>query len=227
MLTNARVRRIEGINARITGAFFLNASIDGDFEGLTMNGVLVAPLIESELKKQHPILARNNSRSAEALRTGVEDVYAVWDGLEQRAAALDDAQLHERVDEEWSFAETMRHLIYATDCWFRRGVLDEPQPFHTLGVTHSEAHGQVPGIDLEATPTYAEVIAARRENQAAVRDYAATLTDEKVKVTHTPTGPGHPHGEVRVGDAFWVIVNEEYWHSTYATRDLDALTAAS
>ena len=133
--------------------------------------------------------------------------------------------MFERVDEEWSFAETMRHLIYATDCWFRRGVLDEAQPFHAIGVTHDEAYGQVPGIDLDATPTYAEVIAARRENQAAVRDYAATLTDESVLEQRMPTGPGHPEGPVRVGDAFWVVVNEEFWHSTYAARDLDVLAA--
>jgi uncharacterized damage-inducible protein DinB len=226
-LDNARVRRISAVNARITGAFLLNASIDGDFEGLTMNGVLVAPLIEAELKRQHPILARNDSQSAEALRAGIEDVYALWDELEARAAALDESQLHERVDEEWSFSETMRHLIYATDCWFRRGVLDEPQPFHAIGVTHSEAHGQVPGIDLEATPTFAEVIAARRENQAAIRAYAATLTDENVNEQRMPTGPGHPAGPVRVGAAFWVVVNEEFWHSTYAARDLSVLEGLS
>jgi hypothetical protein len=177
------------------------------------------------MAEQHPILARNDSRSADALRAGIEDVYAVWAGLEQRAAALDESQLHERVDDEWSFVETMRHLIYATDCWFRRGVLDESEPFHAIGVTHTEAHGLVPGIDLEASPTYADVIAARRENQAAVRDYAATLTDESVKEKRMPTGPGHPEGPVGVGDAFWVVVNEEFWHSTYAARDLDFLTA--
>jgi hypothetical protein len=225
-LHNSRVRRMGMVNARVTGAYMLNASIEGDFEGLRMNGVLVAPLIEAELKKQHPILARNDSRSADALRAGVEDVYAVWDGLERRAAALAEPQLHERVDEEWSFVETMRHLIYATDCWFRRGVLDEAEPFHAIGLTHTEAYGQVPGIDLDAAPTFAEVIAARRENQAAVREYASALTDESVKDQKMPSGAGHPEGPVRVGDAFWVVVNEEFWHAQYAARDLDALAAS-
>jgi hypothetical protein len=225
-LVGSRVRGIWLANAKVTGAWLENASIEGDFEGLIMNGVEVAPLIEAELKKRHPILGRADSHSATALRASIEDVYAVWDALEQRAGGLDESQLHERVDEEWSFVETMRHLIYATDCWFRRGVLDEAEPFHALGVTHSEAHGQVPGIDLEATPTYAEVLAARRENQAAVRAYAATLTDDTVNETHTPTGPGHPDGSIRVGAALGVIVNEEFWHSTYAARDLDALAQA-
>ena len=224
-LVGSRVRGLWLANAKVTGAWMENADVWGDFEGLRMNGVEVAPLIDAELKKRHPILARNDSRSADALRGGVEEVYALWDDLERRVAALDESQLHERVDDEWSFVETMRHLIYATDCWFRRGVLDEPQPFHALGVTHSEAHGLVPGIDLDATPTYADVIAARRENQAAIRDCAATLTDESVNETRMPTGPGHPEGPVRVGDAFWVVVNEEFWHSTYAARDLDLLAA--
>jgi hypothetical protein len=226
-LHNSRVRRLGMVNARVTGAYLLNASIEGDFEGLTMNGVLVAPLIEAELKKQHPILARNDSRSADALRAGVEDVFAIWDGLEARAVALDESRLHERVDDEWSFVETLRHLIYATDCWFRRGVLDEPEPFHAIGVTHSEAYGEVPGIDLDATPTFSEVIAARRENQAAIRAYAATLTDESVREERMPTGRGHPAGPVPVGGAFWVVVNEEFWHSTYAARDLSVLEGLS
>jgi hypothetical protein len=38
---------------------------------------------------------------------------------------------HERVDDEWSFVETMRHLVYATDAWASRTILDQPLPYQS------------------------------------------------------------------------------------------------
>ena len=47
----------------------------------------------------------------------------------RRGAALDEALLHERVDGEWSFIETLRHLCYATDAWVNRVYLGDPDPW--------------------------------------------------------------------------------------------------
>jgi hypothetical protein len=224
-LVGSRVRGIWLANAKVTGAWFENASIEGDFEGLTMNGVEVAPLIEAELRKRHPLLAKNNARSAPALRDCVDEVYATWDALEAQARTLDEAKLHALVDDEWSFTETLRHLIYATDAWFRHGVLDDPAAYHPLALSHDEARGEDPGIDLDAAPTYAEVLAVRRANQEQLRAFLAALPDDDVGRPCTPTHSGHPRGTFTVGQAISVIVNEEFWHATYATRDLNALTA--
>jgi hypothetical protein len=46
-------------------------------------------------------------------------------GAEFRGA-LDPALLHESVAGEWSFTETLRHLVFATDAWVRRAVLGDP-----------------------------------------------------------------------------------------------------
>ncbi|MEY2417982.1 MAG: hypothetical protein QOG90_662 [Actinomycetota bacterium] len=225
-LSNARVRRIDMVNSHVTGAFLLNARIDGDFEGLVMNGVEVAPLIRAELKKRHPILAKNNATSAEALRECLEEVYAIWDGLEARAAAIDETALHERVDDEWSFVETMRHLVYATDVWFRHGILDLADACHSLALPHSEDRDD-PRVDASADPSYAEVLAVRRQNQAQLREFLAPLDDGDVARTCSPTHPGHPGGTFTVGQAIWVVNNEEFWHSTYAERDLSARAGLS
>jgi len=40
--------------------------------------------------------------------------------------------LHERVDDEWSFVETLRHLVFATDAWVRRAILGQPSPWDPL-----------------------------------------------------------------------------------------------
>jgi DinB superfamily len=34
--------------------------------------------------------------------------------------------LHESVGGEWSFIETLRHLVFATDSWIRRAILGDP-----------------------------------------------------------------------------------------------------
>ena len=50
-----------------------------------------------------------------------------------RAGRLPEPALHLRVDDEWSFVETLRHLVFATDAWAGRTILDEPKAFLTWG----------------------------------------------------------------------------------------------
>jgi hypothetical protein len=41
------------------------------------------------------------------------------------------------VDGEWSFLETVRHLVFVIDGWISGRVLGHTQPFHRLGVAPS------------------------------------------------------------------------------------------
>ncbi|HVV35640.1 MAG TPA: DinB family protein [Acidimicrobiales bacterium] len=225
--SGARLRNVFAPNAKITSAYLVNASIEGDFEGVTMNGVLVAPLIEAEIERQHPVLKQLRTlRTADELRANLEVAFGLWDALIERASALDEVTVHAHVDLEWSFVETLRHLVYATDAWFRHVVLDLPEPYHALALSHTEARGHDPGIDLDASPSLAEVVAVWRANQDELRAFAATLTDDDLATRYeAKASPGHPYGDHSVRTVFWVVNNELYWHSTYATRDLDALTA--
>jgi hypothetical protein len=43
-------------------------------------------------------------------RTAWDVVERLWSGTVERAHRLDPALLHESVDGEWSFVETLRHL---------------------------------------------------------------------------------------------------------------------
>ena len=52
--------------------------------------------------------------------------------------ALDPGLLHESVDGEWSFVETLRHLAFATDAWIRRAVLGDPSPWDPLDLPWDE-----------------------------------------------------------------------------------------
>ena len=48
-------------------------------------------------------------------REGWDVVERLWAGTVERARRLPPDQLHESVDGEWSFIETLRHLVFATD----------------------------------------------------------------------------------------------------------------
>jgi hypothetical protein len=52
----------------------------------------------------------------------------LWGGTVERARRLPPALLHESVDGEWSYIETLRHLVFATDARIRRAILGDPAP---------------------------------------------------------------------------------------------------
>jgi hypothetical protein len=62
------------------------------------------------------------------------------------------------VDDEWSFTETLRHLVFATDAWVRRAVLGDPSTWHPLGLPWDGAP-ELPGIprDRGARPSLEKV----------------------------------------------------------------------
>jgi hypothetical protein len=62
----------------------------------------------------------------------------LWAGAVDRARELPPEMLHERVDGEWSFTGTHRHLVCATDIWVRRAALDDPRPWHRLSLPFDE-----------------------------------------------------------------------------------------
>ena len=69
------------------------------------------------------------------------------------AGRLPTAALDQQVNEEWSFAQTLRHLVFITDAWASRTVLDEERPYHPLGLPQSwypAADAAALGIDLAA-----------------------------------------------------------------------------
>src|SRR3712207_9433609 len=61
-------------------------------------------------------------------------VERLWEGTVERARRLDPELLHESVDGEWSFVETLRHLLFATESWVHRVILGQPAPWHPLSL---------------------------------------------------------------------------------------------
>jgi hypothetical protein len=194
---------------------------------VTINGVDIGPLVEAELNRRMPDRAKMHPSTVEGFQEAWRILEGLWAGTEARARALPEPALHERVRDEWSFIETLRHLGFASAAWVGRMVLGDPTPWHPLDLPWDEAPGW-DGIpwDREARPSLDEVIAVRRARQAMVGDVIAALTPDQLESTVTRTEPGWPQREdFPLIDCLWIVLNEEWEHRCYAERDLDALEA--
>ena len=151
---------------------------------------------------------------------------SLWAGTVERARALPPELLHERVDGEWSFIETLRHLAFATDAWIRRAILGDPSPWHPLDLPFDEMD-DTPGVprDRDARPSLDEVLDLRRDRMATMRQVLDDLTDEQLASRTVPVpGPGWPEPEsYPVRECLLCILSEEWQHRLYAERDLDLL----
>jgi hypothetical protein len=215
----------------IRGAWLQRVEVDGYIDDVTINGVDVGPLIEAELDRRDPDRTLLRAIDAEGLREAWNVVVRRWDAPLQRARSLPEELLHERVDGEWSFVETLRHLVFVIDAWFLRAVLGNPAPFHPLGLIHGEMPDDTPAVprDTEARPSLDEILAVRTERLAIFARALDELTDEQLDTMTQPVlEPGYPASEayaVRRCDK--TVVNEEWLHREYAERDLARLEARS
>ena len=210
----------------IRGAALVNVEISGEIENLRINGVDVAPLVEAELNRRYPERAKMRPANAAGFREAWNILEPLWQQTVARARRMDPELLHERVDGEWSFIETLRHLVFATDAWVKRAILGDPSPWDPLDLPHDEMPDE-PSVprDREARPSLDEVLALRADRMATVRRVLEDLTDAQLAgMTEPVTEPGYPEPEsFPVRRCLRAILNEEWEHRLYAERDLDVL----
>jgi uncharacterized protein YjbI with pentapeptide repeats len=220
--SDARLHAPDFRGSKITDASFYGADISGDLEGLILNGVEVAPLVMAERERRFPELAMLRASDPEGLTAAWAMIEATWDGTVALALALPESSLLARVDDEWSFVETLRHLILATDTWLRRMVKGMERPYHPWGLAGSWLTDPASwGLDYSATPTVAEVLAVRRERMSEVKATIADLSEAELeRICTPPDTPGYPRSEHPVHECLHVILNEEWEHNRYAVRDL-------
>ncbi len=188
------------------------------FGSLTVNGVDVVPLVDAELNRQFPGRELQKAQTPEGLRDGWVAVQAAWD---ETVAATPAGLVDAHVDDEWSLAETLRHLVLATDAWLGGGIMGIEQPFHEIGLIFSGAAEM--GFDVSVfrtdTPTFDEILAARAQRQQLVTDFLSTATPELLaEERDNPWGGDDWHPTV--GDCVRVILEEEWAHLRYIRRDL-------
>jgi hypothetical protein len=227
----ARFTDCDLTDVTIRDCWLVNVSISGYLSNVRVNGVEVTDFVNAELDRRHP--ERVQFREAQT----ADDVRALWDTIErlwaqatERAGRLPAAALHQQVNEEWSFAQTLRHLVFITDAWASRTVLDEEMPYHPLALPQSwypTADAAALGIDLTAQPSYDEILAARADRMAVMRRIVDGLSDADLgrRCQRSPA-PGYPDEESTVIDCLAVVLDEQIDHYRYAVRDLAVLEAS-
>lgn len=221
-LSGVVMRGVDAQGADIDAPWLFDA---GGF--LLVNGVDVVPFVEAELNRRFPGRADRRSGDPDGLRTAWAALEGTWASTLERVAGMPAGTVDISVRGEWSFAQTLRHLVLATDMWLGRAILGIEQPFHRLGL--ADAGTVNDGLDTslfaKAKPSYADVIGARAGRVAMVRDFVAAVTPGELAATRN--NPHEPDHQKTVLSCLHVILEEEWEHHRYAVRDLDIIEAGS
>ena len=187
--------------------------------------------IRDELDRRHPERIKLRPTDVAGLQQAFDVLEETWAPTIERARRLPSPKLHDRVNGEYSFVETFRHLLFAWDAWLR-AVLRVPDGYHEWAVPpelQAEAGRAVMwkagagwSSSSEAGPDLDPVLDVRAERWARVRDYLSGATAEDLKTAGTPP-PWSPKRDRSVLYCFRVVIHDEWWHHQYAIRDLAVL----
>jgi hypothetical protein len=227
-LRGARFTDCDMSGLTIRDGWLVDVDISGHLSTFTVNGVDVTDYVSAELDRRHPERVQlREVNNADGFRAMWNTIEHLWAQATERAAKLPKPALTEQVNEEWSFAQTLRHLVFITDAWASRTVLDEEKPYHPLGLPQSwypAAQAAKLGIDLAAEPSYDEVLAARADRMAVMRQIVTELTNDGLgQLCRRTPAPGYPEEDLPVFECVAVVMDEEIEHYRFAVRDLAML----
>ena len=226
-LTGAEFRECLMSNTRLIGVVMDDAEIDGLVSNLVVNGVEVSGYVEQQLDRRHPVRLLIRSDEPVDLREARRQLDAAWAVTVRRLDAMPPGSEHRRVDDEWSAVETLRHLVFVHDSWFRRCVLGSTAPFTAMGLGPDYVFDEgEQGLDRSAAPTLAEVLAVRAEQAAELEAWLETVSAPDLQEpAPVPDGPGWPpYARGRsVVQCLRTVLNEEHEHHGFAARDLDRM----
>lgn len=201
--------------------------LGGDFGRVVVNDIDVTAYVEAELDRVEPNRApAREAQTADEIRAAWAAIEATWAATFERVRALPEELHRRRVDDEWSFIETQRHLLYASDKWLGNPVLEEDSPYHPLGFGPGGAPDGVDGLTVDADPSLEAILEPRLARMGTMREFVSGVTDADLDrlCTRKPIG-NDPEADYTVRRCLKVVLAEEAEHHRYAVRDLAALTA--
>jgi hypothetical protein len=216
-LQRSRFRDVDLSGVRISHALLRDVEIDAEIDRLVINGVDVTAYV-NERDEWYPLRSQLRPTELAQMRVGWQAFVDAWDAAIRRTSSLPDTRRHESVDGEWSFVDTLRHLVFATDKWFTVPVVGGS--FHPIGLPNKGSMDFAwPGLDLAAHPTFDHAVAAWRERADRLRDYLTAIEPAALNTEASVLENG-PHA---VHDCVGVVFEEHFHHLRYALRDLDRL----
>ena len=229
-LEGAEFRECNLNNTLLIGVVMQGAVIDGLVTNLVVNGVEVMEYVESELDRRHPV--RRLIRSDD-----LADVRRAWRQLRNDWAAT-VARMRESpgierksVNDEWSAVQTLRHLVFVHDSWFRRCCLGSTDLFTPMGLgIESVPDREEQGLDPSADPTLDEVLAIREEQAAELERWLDAVTSgqlqESAPIPDNDMWPPYARGR-SLRQCLGTVLGEEFAHHQFCVRDLDLIEGSA
>ena len=223
-MEGAEFRECNLTNTRLIGVVMQDAVIDGLVTNLVVNGVEVTQYVEAELDRRHPVRRLIRSDDPTDLRRGWRQLRADWSATVARMRRSPGIE-HESVNDEWSAVQTLRHLVFVHDSWFRRCCLGSTYLFTPIGLgIESVPDREAQGLDPSADPTLDEVLAIRDEQAAELQRWLDSVTLEQL---HAPAPipsndmwPPYARGR-SVRACLGTVLGEEFeHHHQFCVRDL-------
>jgi hypothetical protein len=187
--------------------------------------------VEAELDRRHPVRRLIRSADPGDLREAFGQLRAGWAATLGRLGGMPGGLEHRRAGGEWSAVETLRHLVFVHDSWFRRCCLGSGGPFTAIGLASEFVPDQEEqGLDRAAAPGLDEVLAVRGVQGAELERWLSAVTPGELSApAPVPAGRGWPpyaRGK-SVLECVHVVLNEEREHHGFCVRDLDLLGCPS
>jgi hypothetical protein len=216
-MRGARFRDVDLTGATISHAWLVDVDIDALVERLVINGVDVTAYV-NERDPWYPVRAMLRPTDLAGAREAWAALQREWDATIASVRALPDTAAHTSVGDEFSFVDTLRHLVFAIDKWFTAPVLGAG--FDPIGLPNTGSLDfPWPTIDRSARPTLAAALAVRADRSARFTDFVRSSSDADLERTVEVLENG-PHS---VLDCVHTVFEEEFWHLRYARRDLATL----
>ena len=227
-LTGAEFRECELDGARFVGVVMQNVKIDGLVTQLVVNGIDVTGYVESELDRRYPVRLLIRSDETVDLRDAWQQLNADWATTIVRLRQSPGVE-YESVNGEWSAVQTLRHLIFVHDSWFRRCCLGSTELFTPMGIGPSvEPYRQAHGLDLTLEPSLDEVVNVRQAQAGELESWLESVTSAELTATapvpDDDVWPPYARGRT-VRQCLRTVLNELWEHHRFMCRDLNIITS--
>jgi len=229
-LKGAEFRECELDGARFVGVVMQDVELDGLITNLVVNGVEVTSYVEAELDRRHPVRLLIRSDDPVDLRRAHAELRANWAATVERMRATPGIE-HRSVNDEWSAVQTLRHLVFVHDSWFRRCCLGSTALFTPIGIGPSEEpYREAHGLDLSLEPSLDEVVAMRERQSVELAAWLDHVTPEQLRavapVPDDDVWPPYARGR-SVRQCLGTVLNETFEHHGICVRDLDLISTSS
>ena len=225
-LRGAEFRECELDGARFVGVVMQDVEIDGLVTRLVVNGVDVSGYVDAELDRRYPVRLLIRSQEAADLLDAWRQLDADWAATISRMRQTPGVE-HQSVNEEWSAVQTLRHLVFVHDSWFRRCCLGSTDLFTSIGIGPSvEPYRQAHGLDLSLEPSLDEVVSVRQAQTAELECWLESVTPGQLAtpapVPDDDVWPPYARGRT-VRQCLGTVLNEQWEHHRFTVRDLNLI----